>query len=410
MRLAYIVHRVGPYHHARFMAARELGDLIVIELSGEDRTYEWDKVLGIGQYERITVFAKADAAEQPGRLVRRATREALSRCRPDVVAIPGWAEPYALAALEWCLEFGVPALVLSASQAIDKPRARIKERVKAAIIPHFASAFVAGTPQREYLATLGMPRRKIYLGYDAVDNDHFRNGAVNARSQGDALRRHLKLPDKYFLAVARFVPVKNLERLIMAHARYAERVGTTAWPLVLLGDGPMRSTLEDLRQKESSDSLVTFHGFVQYADLPTYYGLSSAFILPSISEPWGLVVNEAMASGVAVLVSRNCGCAQDLVKPGETGCVFDPEDVNAIAAVMRDATSGVLNMSSMGLEAAKLVADWGLARFAGNLWESARTAVSSTKRRTSLAWRVALRAMQASKGLSQVPLLGGLKS
>ena len=79
---------------------------------------------------------------------------------------------------------------------------------------------------------------------------------------------------------------------------------------------------------------VLLPGFKQYPELPLYYGLAGAFVLPSLTEPWGLVVNEAMAAGLPVVVSDRCGCASDLVRPGENGFAFDPCDIEQLAALL----------------------------------------------------------------------------
>src|SRR5262249_38238680 len=162
----------------------------------------------------------------------------------------------------------------------------------------------------------------IFLGYDAVDNEHFKKGAEKSRNQ--PTNNEPKLPQRFFLASARFVREKNLAGLINAFARYRELARTATvdggprtvdckpWDLVLLGDGPLRAELEAQLSALGLQEFVSMPGFKQYDELPPYYGKASAFVHASTIEPWGLVVNEGMASGLPVLVSNRCGCAQDL--------------------------------------------------------------------------------------------------
>ena len=91
-----------------------------------------------------------------------------------------------------------------------------------------------------------MPRERIFSGYDVVDNAHFRRGADAARQDADGTRARLKLPEHYFLASNRFIEKKNLVRLVRAFAAYRRSAGPKAWDLVLLGDGPLRDSLERL--------------------------------------------------------------------------------------------------------------------------------------------------------------------
>ena len=190
---------------------------------------------------------------------------------------------------------------------------------------------------------LGMPRERIFLGYDAVDNDYFTKGAATARiAEREARKRgelsevriRYALPARYFLASARLIEKKNLPRLIDAYARYRSLARNEPWDLVLLGDGPLRPALCSQLHALGLDASVHLPGFIQYEELPVYYGLAETFVHASTTEQWGLVVNEAMASGLPVLVSNRCGCASDLVKEGENGIIFDPYKTDVIAWVM----------------------------------------------------------------------------
>ena len=103
---------------------------------------------------------------------------------------------------------------------------------------------------------------------------------------------------------------------------------------MLLGDGPLKSDLCRLISDLGLQHSVLLPGFKQYPELPAYYGLASAFVHASTTEQWGLVVNEAMASGLPVLVSNRCGCAADLVQEGVNGFTFDPFNVEQLAQLM----------------------------------------------------------------------------
>jgi glycosyltransferase involved in cell wall biosynthesis len=124
-------------------------------------------------------------------------------------------------------------------------------------------------------------------------------------------------------------------------------------------------------------------GFVQYEGLPEYYGTAGAFILASTSEQWGLVVNEAMASGLPVLVSNRCGCAQTLVADGINGLTFDPFDRMAIAkALSIIAEHPALNQ--LGAASLERIADWGPERFAAGLSGAAHFALTNRQQQPSL--------------------------
>jgi glycosyltransferase involved in cell wall biosynthesis len=140
---------------------------------------------------------------------------------------------------------------------------------------------------------------------------------------------------------------------------------------------------------------VLLPGFKQYPELPVYYGLASAFIHASTSEPWGLVVNEAMASGLPVVVSNRCGCAPDLVCDGRNGYTFDPRNVGQLAELMLRISIPGPHLSTMSNASAEIISTWGLSRFAHGLRAAAEKAVALHSQITT-AWRSALLRFLAS--------------
>ena len=162
------------------------------------------------------------------------------------------------------------------------------------------------------------------------------------------------------------------------------------WHLVVLGDGTLRGELEQRVAALGLGTRVLMPGFKQYPDLPLYYGLAQAFILASTTEQWGLVVNEAMASGLPVLVSERCGCAHDLVQPGVNGYTFDPRDVSALTGVMVRLAENEDERRAMGEASANLIEAWSPDVFAGNLIELAEMVKRSPRPQTGWVDRLLL--------------------
>ncbi|MGA3142396.1 MAG: glycosyltransferase [Verrucomicrobiota bacterium] len=415
---------MGPYHHARLNAAGKVAEVFAIEACALDNTYAWEKLEGAVHFTRITLQERDPAGRREKREFRDRMFRALDKLNPEVVAIPGWSFVDSLSALSWCVSRRKPVVVMSDSTSSDSPRAFWKEAIKRQVVKLCSSAFVAGTPHTEYISALGMPPGRIFLGYDAVDNEYFSKGAEEVRSprkaaeqqrgeQSSVVRGQYGLPENYFLASARFVEKKNLPRLIEAYARYRKMVDnglqdnkttgpsvvsspvvsspspvvggpvvsgrpSAPWSLVLLGDGPLKSDLCHLISDLGLQHSVLLPGFKQYPDLPAYYGLASAFIHASTTEQWGLVVNEAMASGLPVLVSNRCGCAQDLVREGVNGFTFDPYNVEEMANVMLRLTETPKHrLTEMGDASRQLISAWGPERFARGLHDAAETALKN---------------------------------
>src|SRR6185312_9996853 len=131
----------------------------------------------------------------------------------------GYSHPSMLAVIEWCRQNHRPSVLMSDSTAWDAPRQFWKEWIKRRLVSHCSAGFVAGQPHIDYLAGLGMPRSKIWIGYDVVDNAYFATQAESARANDRELREKLRLPDRYFVTSARFIEKKNLPLLIRAYGR-----------------------------------------------------------------------------------------------------------------------------------------------------------------------------------------------
>jgi len=267
---------------------------------------------------------------------------------------------------------------MSESTEWDEPRTGWKEWIKRKLVGLFPSALAGGKRHSDYLTKLGMPAERIFLGYDAVDNRYFGNKAEEIRPYGEEARRQYGLPPDYFLASARFVEKKNLPRLLEAYALYRTSCRSPApWSLVLLGDGSLRDALELQLGALGLRDHVMMPGFKQVADLPAYYALAGAFVHPSTVEPWGLVVNEAMASGLPVLVSNRCGCAPELVGEGVNGFTFDPLHVEELARKMLRLSAPDFPRAAFGKKSREIVAGWGPERFARGLSQAIEAALAS---------------------------------
>jgi glycosyltransferase involved in cell wall biosynthesis len=325
----------------------------VIALGATERMRDWQvPKAGLG-FEYVEPFP-GETLENiaTGPLADRVTSR-LEETDPQVVVITGYYFAAMRAAARWAKRSGRTSIFIGDSQWIDRRRMAILEWAKGWWVRrHYDSAFVAGERTVAYLVRMGFPRERIWTGYDVVDNRLFANGATAARSQADSLRNQLGLPQRYFLFVGRFAPEKNVVRLIESYARYRQVAGRQAWGLVLVGGGPLES---QVRAQAQGLPDTVFAGFQQMEMLPSYYGLASCLVLPSVRETWGLVVNEGMAAGLPVIVSSRCGCVPELVRSGVNGYVCDPFDIGSLTRMMDVISSGAVDSGAMGVASRKIV-------------------------------------------------------
>jgi len=390
--VAVVFHHNGPYHRARLNAAADRLSMTGIEWSAKG--YDaWGAAEGPMRYTKVSLFPEAADHYPDSRQRREAFRSALEQANPDVVAVNGWNNFGSLAAADCCVRLGIPMVVMSESARGDEPRTWWKEASKRRIVDLYSAALVGGQRHAEYLVELGMQRDRIFVGYDVVDNAYFasrtreiRNSHLRRGYGGQAafeIQKKYALPENYFLASARFIEKKNLPRLIRAYAEYRQRseiAGSAPWDLVLLGDGPLRETLNSQLSTLNLHPHVHLPGFKQYEELPVYYALASAFVHASTTEQWGLVVNEAIASGLPVIVSERSGCVPELVNGN--GFTFDPLDEQELAArLLEMASLSEHDLQCFAEASRRIAARFGPDRFAEGLEQAATLSINVTQRR-----------------------------
>jgi glycosyltransferase involved in cell wall biosynthesis len=220
-------------------------------------------------------------------------------------------------------------------------------------IPRFDAYLVVGQRARDYYTHYGAEPGQMFFTPHAVDNEFFRVRAEALRKERDRLRAAWGIPASatVFLFVGKLTDGKRPSDFVRAVGE-ASRAHPGIWGL-MVGDGPLRRLLES--QVTSADLAVRFAGFLNQTEMPKAYAASDALVLPSSSETWGLVVNEAMASGLPAIVSDRVGCGPDLVQRGETGEVFACGAVTQLTSILARLADDSSLLSRLGTRAQRLV-------------------------------------------------------
>jgi glycosyltransferase involved in cell wall biosynthesis len=372
----------GPYLLARARALTRIEDIDAhfVELAPEERIRSWKIARDALDFPLTTLTNTAYEQTPLTELVAELTHT-LKSLDPDSVAVPSYSPLPMLATARWARSNGAASIMMFDSTEVDQQRRWWKERTKRWLVERYYDAgFVAGTASRNYLTRLGMQSDRIWEGYDTVDNDYFVGKSGDVSRRAVEYRERAALPERFLLYVGRLAAEKNLMRLLHAYRRYRD-VQPDGWKLVIVGDGPQRKELLKVARNLNLDDVV-WAGFVQVDELPVYYALSDGFILPSVSEPWGLVVNEAMACGLPVLVSDRCGAALDLVAQGKNGYTFDPLSVDEMAEQMvRLAGLDETQRMAFGRASKEIIAAYTPRIWAENLADCIRQTVSRVRRR-----------------------------
>jgi glycosyltransferase involved in cell wall biosynthesis len=285
--------------------------------------FEWDLDLMKGY--RSSVFRESSAKDDFGRwggLDAPGIGKAIEEARPDVVLLPGWNCRGLVRALLACNKRGIPVLYRGDTTLWQKPRGLRGlpwSRKNHYLLHRFSGFLAVGKRARIYLRENGIAEERIVDSPHAVDGARFRRDAGDAlRPAGKArLRADLGLrpTDFVVLFVGKLEPRKNPEAAVRA---VAEMGGDVV--LAVCGAGELEASCRKLATEVGAR--VVWLGFRNQSELPRIYAAADVLVLPSISETWGLAVNEAMAVGTPCVVSDAVGCAPDLIEPGVTGEIF----------------------------------------------------------------------------------------
>lgn len=247
-------------------------------------------------------------------------RSCLKKFAPEVVICGGYNYFASWEALRWARRHSVEFVLWSESNSHDDRRGFAwVELMKAHFLARCDRFVVPGKASLAYLQSLGSVPEDITVAPNAVDNGWFVARADSVRARAQEFREKLGLPPWFFLFVGRLVPEKGVFDLLDAYGRLGDDIRAQTG-LVFAGNGVSKAELEQ-RAERIGTGRICFPGFVDREDLAGFYALAEALILPTHSDPWGLVVNEAMACGLPIIVTNVAGCSADLVEDGWNGYI-----------------------------------------------------------------------------------------
>lgn len=283
---------------------------------------------------------------------------ALARSNPDVVVVSGWSTFPSQAAIAWSRAHGVPYVLLVESHDLG-PRAWWRRAVKGSVVPRIvrkaANVLVVGTAARESVVARGAQPGAVRIFANTVDVDAWGERALQLQQKRDKLRAAAGFgpEDIVVLSVARLVPEKGLGTLVRA----AAATGDPRLRVVVAGSGPGSEQLTELA--ESLGVTLTLLGDLHEEALAEAYVCADIFALLSMHETWGVVVNEAAASGLPLLLSDRVGAARDFVRGGTNGFVIPAEDAAAAATALERLASDAELRHSAGEQSREVAGEWG---------------------------------------------------
>ena len=289
----------------------------------------------------------------------------VERFHPDCLLIHGYSYWTHWSLIRWAIRTGTPYLLWGDSNsrklAARGPAARLKQWWLRYFCHHAAGALTVGSENRAFWSHYGIGPERLFFAPLAVDNERFAAESGRWRATRQTERKRLGLPEGWVILFAgRLVPQKNVPTLLAALALRRQRGGHPI-ALAVAGDGPQRDCLQRLA-RDLGLREVHWFGFQTQDEMARFYAVADALVLPSTDEPWGLVVNEAMAAGVPALLSREVGCLPDLLEEGENGFSFEAREAGSLADCLdRFADLNEQQWLRMSARSREKIAGWGYA-------------------------------------------------
>lgn len=378
VRLAYLVSHPIQYQAPLLRRIAQEPDIDLTVLFGSDfsvRGYQdkgfgvevaWDVPLLQGyKYRVLPALRDTGTVSATTPVSRSLLRPMLSGSGApafDALWVHGYASVNALRGIAAAHSLGIPVLLRAESWSGDRSRSALKVAAKkvflAAFRPMITATLPIGSHNGAYWRECFGPGIRQFLVPYAVDNHFFAQKAADAQAYLPGLRAELGLYEgrPVILFASKLQTRKHCDHLIEAMHRLTDNTALRPY-LLVVGDGEERPRLEQIcRERNLGD--VRFLGFRNQSELPTFFALADVFALPSEHEPWGLIVNEAMAAGCAVVVSSDVGAAPDLVVDGVTGFTYPVNNIDALTAALARVLATPETAANMGRAAATHVASW----------------------------------------------------
>ena len=342
--------------------------LEVIELFQESICYQFTQD-SFGKIPHHVLFEGRYNSSISMKEINLKLREKLDKIRPDAIISGDVNLPCGAEILRWTRKNKKGMIIFTNSRKDTFPKNFLVTQVKKSLLRGVEAVLIPAPAWDESMKWLGFKQEQIFYGLNTADNSFWGEQVSNTDFP--------ELPERYFLTLGRHVKMKNLPQFAQAYKDYRNRGGT--YPLVMVGDGYTHDEIVAVL-KDVPD--VIFLPFQPKEKVRQIFRQARVLFLPSYKiETWGMVVNEAMAGGVPIAISNQCGASTTLVKEGENGFIYDPDDQARMIQIM-------FQMEKMSMEVWKkystrsveIVQDWGVERFSSGSWEACKFAVANHKK------------------------------
>jgi glycosyltransferase involved in cell wall biosynthesis len=382
VKTAILTEIISPYRIPAFncLAANPQIDLQVLFFSETEARRKWrvakEKILFA--YQVLEGFIVRWGFQNHPIFLNPTILIKLLRENYDCIIVSGYAHPTVWLTLIYARLFGKRCLIWSESTAKDqRSQNAIKEWFKHFLVRQASGYIVPGKAQFNYLVELGASSDRIWIAPNSVDSHFFAESARKLKSQKDQIKHELKLQGEVVLYVGRLLDEKGIPDLLNAFAKLDQELNLVH--LVLVGDGSKQDKyVQECHDRNLKNTIFT--GFQDQELLPKYYAIADIFAFPTHSDPWGLVLNEAMESGLPIVCSDAAGASSSLIEPNSNGFVYPAGDVAALTKLLATLVHDPELRRKMGERSSEIIRNYTPEEMAQGIAEAILNLTSSKPR------------------------------
>jgi len=354
-----LTETISPYRIPVFNEiAQRLGNQFLVLFFGEtEKRRQWriykEKIKF--RYEVLMHFLLQKKGSEPY-FLNPTILYKLMKYSPSVIIISGYYNLSSLLAMLYAKFFGRRIVLWCEGNKYERRiNYSLLEAYKRWFVRNCTGYIVPGRASFEYLLSLGAKTDKIWIAPNAVDNDYFSQACDKYRETKEAFKKTKGYSEKNILYVGRLIDRKGILDLLKAFQIVSGEQPDLG--LLLVGSGKREARYRNFCKTHRIRN-VFFAGFVHQEELPLYYAAADVFVLPTHSEPWGLVLNEAMACNLPIISSDVAGAAHDLIINGINGYIFQKGNIQQLVTYLKDILSDDQKRIKMGQASLNIIKDY----------------------------------------------------
>ena len=348
LKVAVIHNTIAPYRHPLFEGLSKSTDLIVYYCSVKHSSCEWDLWPRKYNYKyKVLPGISIKILTEELRFNPSMLKEIL-KSRPNIIIIGGYTSPTA-----W-FTFAIAKLlkihVIYWTEGIKEPQSVLgilTRPLRILFVKETDAIVVPGRLSRSYVISFGIDAEKIFIAPNAIDNDLFIELSRKYQSSKENLKSQIGLNGKVvILCVAQLIRRKGIEYLLHAYGKLEQEYNDIA--LVLIGSGPLELYIKDLATSLHLKFFKIIHSGLSLKELIRFYSIADIFVLPTLEDVWGFVVNEAMACGLPVVSTQASQAAIELIHSGENGYIIKAASSDQLYDVLKSLIQNSTLRKEMG--------------------------------------------------------------